>query len=162
MIATGGTICRAADALRRSPALRPLPYESQAFAALALGDDRVFADERLQVQGDTALAHQFQRALNQLQPDWEAAMARRHIGDVPAHFLGQRIRNAAKWSRQAVSTMNANVEEYIHEESRTLPGRRGATIDRQHANRSGCPTPSMTGETSAWAHAGVHRTVPRW
>ena len=48
----------------------------------------------------------------------------RHIGDVPAHFLGQRIRNAAKWSRQAVSTMNANVEEYIHEESRTLPGRR--------------------------------------
>ncbi|WP_286816423.1 ubiquinone biosynthesis accessory factor UbiJ [Marinobacter sp. UBA3607] len=94
-----------------------------AFAALALGDDRVFADERLQVQGDTALAHQFQRALNQLQPDWEAAMAR-HIGDVPAHFLGQRIRNAAKWSQQAVSTMNANVEEYIHEESRTLPGRR--------------------------------------
>ena len=48
----------------------------------------------------------------------------RHIGDVPAHFLGQRIRNAVKWSRQAASTMNANAEEYIHEESRTLPGRR--------------------------------------
>lgn len=94
-----------------------------AFAALALGDDRVFADERLHVQGDTALAHQLQRALNQLQPDWEAAMAR-HIGDVPAHFLGQRIRSAVKWSRQAVGAMNANLEEYLHEESRTLPGRR--------------------------------------
>ena len=94
-----------------------------AFAALALGDDRVFADERLTVEGDTALAHQLQRALNQLQPDWEAAMAN-HIGDVPAHFIGKRIRQAVKWSRQAFSTMNANVEEYVHEESRTLPGRR--------------------------------------
>ncbi|MCK5888268.1 MAG: SCP2 sterol-binding domain-containing protein [Alcanivorax sp.] len=94
-----------------------------AFAALALGDDRVFADERLTVEGDTALAHQLQRALNQLQPDWEAAMAN-HLGDVPAHFIGKRIRQAVKWSRQAFSTMNANVEEYVHEETRTLPGRR--------------------------------------
>ncbi|MBJ6136789.1 SCP2 domain-containing protein [Marinobacter litoralis] len=94
-----------------------------AFAALALGDDRVFADERLQVTGDTALAHQLQRAMDQLQPDWEAAMAR-HIGDVPAHLLGKSIRNAVQWSQNAFHTMNANVEEYLHEESRALPGRR--------------------------------------
>ncbi|MCG7198345.1 SCP2 sterol-binding domain-containing protein [Marinobacter pelagius] len=94
-----------------------------AFAALAVGDDRVFSDGRLDVNGDTGLAHQLQRALNQLDPDWEAAMAR-HIGDVPAHFLGKRIRNAVKWSRQAIHAMNANLEEYIHEESRALPGRR--------------------------------------
>lgn len=94
-----------------------------AFAALAMGDDRVFSDGRLDVNGDTALAHQLQRALNRLDPDWEAAMAR-HIGDVPAHFLGKRIRNAVKWSREAVDAMNANLEEYIHEESRVLPGRR--------------------------------------
>ncbi|MBR9871195.1 MAG: hypothetical protein GYB26_08655 [Gammaproteobacteria bacterium] len=94
-----------------------------AFAALALGDDRVFVDERLQVTGDTALAHQLQRALDQLQPDWEAAIAR-HIGDVPAHILGKSIRSAVQWSRNAFNTMNANVEEYLHEESRALPGRR--------------------------------------
>lgn len=94
-----------------------------AFAALATGDDRVFSDGRLSVVGDTALAHQLQRALDQLDPDWEAAIAR-HIGDVPAHFLGQRIRGAVKWSRQAFHSLNANVEEYVHEESRSLPGRR--------------------------------------
>ncbi|MEP4467438.1 ubiquinone biosynthesis accessory factor UbiJ [Marinobacter alexandrii] len=94
-----------------------------ALAALALGDDRVFSDGRLQVEGDTALAHQLQRALNQLNPDWEAAMAR-HIGDVPAHFLGQRVRGAVKWSRNAFQALNANIEEYVHEESRALPGRR--------------------------------------
>ena len=94
-----------------------------AFAALATGDDRVFSDGRLSVTGDTALAHQLQRALNRLNPDWEAAMAR-HVGDVTAHFLGQRVRGAIKWSRQAFQSLNANVEEYVHEESRTLPGRR--------------------------------------
>lgn len=94
-----------------------------AFAALATGDNRVFSDNRLHVTGDTALAHQFQRALDQLNPDWEAAMAK-HIGDVPAHFIGKRIRNAVAWSRQAFTTLNANIEEYVHEESRALPGRR--------------------------------------
>lgn len=94
-----------------------------ALAALALGDDRVFSDGRLQVHGDTGLAHQLQRALDQLKPDWEAAMAR-YTGDVPAHFIGQRIRGAVKWSRSAFQALNANIEEYVHEESRSLPGRR--------------------------------------
>ncbi|MGO1502050.1 MAG: ubiquinone biosynthesis accessory factor UbiJ [Marinobacter sp.] len=94
-----------------------------AFAALATGDNRVFTDNRLEVSGDTNLAHQFQRALDRLNPDWEAAMAR-HIGDVPAHFLGKRVRNAVSWSRQAFNSLNANIEEYVHEESRALPGRR--------------------------------------
>jgi len=46
------------------------------------------------------------------------------VGDVPAHFIGQRVRGAVRWSRQAFTSLNANVEEYIHEESRSLPGRR--------------------------------------
>lgn len=107
-----------ADAPALSITGRPM-----AFAALAMGDARVFADGRLTVDGNTALAHQLQRALSQLEPDWEAAMAR-HLGDIPAHFLGKSIRNAVYWSRNAVTTMNLNVEEYIHEESRALPGRR--------------------------------------
>lgn len=105
-----------------SPAL-VLSGRPMAFAALATGDDRVFSEGRIQVTGDTALAHQFQRAIDQLDPDWEAAMAA-HIGDVPAHFIGQRIRGAVRWSRQAFGSLNANIEEYIHEESRSLPGRR--------------------------------------
>lgn len=119
--------------VRSQPADEPalaISGRPMAFAALALGDDRVFADERLSVAGNSALAHQLQRALNQLEPDWEAAMAR-HLGDLPAHFLGNRIRSAVHWSRQAASTMSNNLEEYIHEESHALPGRREleATFD---------------------------------
>ena len=57
-----------------SPAL-VLSGRPMAFAALAIGDDRVFSEGRIQVTGDTALAHQFQRAIDQLDPDWEAALA---------------------------------------------------------------------------------------
>lgn len=126
--ATTWTLARAGDQVqvRSQPddqAVLSISGKPVAFAALALGDDRVFADERLRVAGDTALAHQLQRAMDQLEPDWEAAMAR-HIGDVPAHLLGRSIRNAVQWSRNAFNTMNANIEEYLHEESRALPGRR--------------------------------------
>ena len=105
-----------------SPALI-LSGRPMAFAALATGDDQVFKEGRIQVSGDTALAHQFQRAIDQLNPDWEAAMAA-YIGDVPAHFIGQRVRGTVRWSRRAFASLNDNLEEYIHEESRSLPGRR--------------------------------------
>ncbi|PXX93517.1 hypothetical protein DIT71_01565 [Marinobacter vulgaris] len=118
-----------------SPALI-LSGRPMAFAALATGDDQVFKEGRIQVTGDTALAHQFQRAIDQLNPDWEAAMAA-YIGDVPAHFIGQRVRGAVRWSRRAFASLNDNLEEYIHEESQSLPGRREleatfTDIDRLH------------------------------
>lgn len=93
-----------------------------AFAALAQGDDRVFSDGRLTVQGDVGSAHALQRAMADLNPDWEAALAG-HIGDIPAHFIGQRVRGALGWQRQAFRSLTASVEEYIHEESGSLPGR---------------------------------------
>jgi len=94
-----------------------------AFAALATGDDQVIHDGRLSISGNFDLALQLQHALQQLNPDWEAAIAV-HIGDIPAHFLGNRVRGALTWSRQAFQSLHANIEEYVHEESRLLPGRR--------------------------------------
>lgn len=94
-----------------------------ALAALAVGDDRAIADGRLSVEGDTGLAHQFQQALARLDPDWEAALAR-YTGDIPAHFFGRRLRGAVRWSRQAMASLTASLEEYIHEETGTLPGKR--------------------------------------
>lgn len=94
-----------------------------ALAALALGDDQAISDGRLSVEGDTGLAHQFQRALARLDPDWEAALAG-YTGDIAAHFIGRRIRGAVRWSRQAMASVTASLEEYIHEETGALPGQR--------------------------------------
>ncbi len=94
-----------------------------AFVALATGDDQVIHDGRLSISGNSDLALQLQHALQQLNPDWETAIAV-HIGDIPAHFLGSRVRGVLGWSRQAFQSLNASIEEYVHEESRLLPGRR--------------------------------------
>jgi ubiquinone biosynthesis protein UbiJ len=122
------TLQRAGERVRVSSepvdqAILELTGPPLAFAALGLGDRTVFSDGRIVIRGDTALAHQFQRALAQLDPDWEAALAE-YTGELPAHFVGQRLRAAVDWARQASSSLNANLEEYIHEESRHLPGRR--------------------------------------
>lgn len=94
-----------------------------AMAALALGDESALQDGRLTIEGDTAHAQQFQKALTQLNPDWEAALAR-YTGDITAHLAGQRLRAAVRWSRTTVRSVTDSVEEYIHEEARLLPGRR--------------------------------------
>ena len=94
-----------------------------ALAALAMGDNQAISDGRLSVEGDTGLAHQLQQALARLDPDWEAALAR-YTGDIAAHFIGQRIRGAVRWSRQAMASLTDSLEEYIHEETGALPGKR--------------------------------------
>lgn len=125
-----------------------------------MGDDRVFADERLLVDGNTALAHQLQRALSQLEPDWEAAMAR-YLGDVPAHFLGKSIRNAVHWSRNAVSTMNSNVEEYLHEESRALPGRRELEATFQDIDELSLRTERLEARLNQLDLSGSHHNTEK-
>jgi len=94
-----------------------------AFAALAMGDKTVLRDGRLALEGDVSRAHDLQQALMLLEPDWEAALSN-YTGGVIAHLIGKRVRGAVSWSRQAAASLNANVEEYIHEETRFLPGRR--------------------------------------
>ena len=93
-----------------------------ALAAFALGDPGALTEGRLNIEGEQAIASELHQALAGLNPDWEAAMAR-HLGDVPAHFLGKRLRGAIQWSRQTMASLTADLEEYIHEEARTLPGR---------------------------------------
>lgn len=93
-----------------------------AYAAAATGDRQVFTDGRISVHGDVALAHRLQRILQQLEPDWEAGLADA-IGGVPAHFLARRFRQGLRWSREARAALSRNLEEYLQEESDSLPAR---------------------------------------
>lgn len=76
----------------------------------------------IKLQGDAETAHQFQSLLSELNLDWESALAD-IIGDVPAHFFGQKIRQGASWGKQTQQSLTANIEEHLHEESRLLPNR---------------------------------------
>ncbi len=41
-------------------------------------------------------------------------------------MLARRLRDALRWSQQARASVHANVEDYLHEESGLVPGRREA------------------------------------
>lgn len=119
---TADSRCVRLQSASEIPAAVTLSGSPLAFAAVALGDDEAFRDGRLTLEGDVARAHQLQRILQQLQPDWEASLAET-IGDVPAHFLARRLRQALSWSREARSGLTRNIEEYLQEESGTVPAR---------------------------------------
>lgn len=93
-----------------------------AFAAAALGDDSVFHDGRIRLTGDVAQAQRLQRILQGLELDWEASLAE-IIGGIPAHFIARRLRQGLQWSSEARGVLARNVEEYLQEESDTLPAR---------------------------------------
>lgn len=107
-----------------------------ALAAWLLGDRDLVPQGRIRIEGDPGRTQQLQDCIGRLDPDWEAVLAKR-IGDVPAHLLGRRIREAVQWSRRANQSLLANIDEYLHEETRVLPPRteleaRGQDIDQLH------------------------------
>jgi ubiquinone biosynthesis protein UbiJ len=91
------------------------------FAARRVLPDVVAAGE-VQISGDIHLGQRFQRLLEQADIDWEEQAARA-LGDVPAHQLGNALRDLGGWSRQALHTLQQDLGEYLQEESRLLPVR---------------------------------------
>jgi len=79
-------------------------------------------DGSLDLTGDAELAGQFQRLLQLARPDVEEELSG-IVGDIAAHRLGEFARGLGRWSREARSTMGANIREYLQEESRDVPSR---------------------------------------
>lgn len=86
----------------------------------ATRQDSELAAGTVTVEGDTALAHDFKRALSGLDVDWEERLAR-VIGDPLAHQTGEQARAAGRWSARTAESMTANLREYLQEEGRLLP-----------------------------------------
>lgn len=94
-----------------------------AFARLSLGaQPGLFFSGDLSISGDVELGHRFQRALEGLDIDWEEQLSR-VVGDVAAHAVGNIVRDARTWGRQAVSTFGQDMAEYLVHERRDLAPR---------------------------------------
>lgn len=76
----------------------------------------------IKLLGNSEIAQKFQSLLSELNIDWESALAD-IVGDIPAHFIGQKIRQGANWGKETHHSLTANIEEHLHEESRLLPNR---------------------------------------
>lgn len=82
------------------------------------------------IEGDIQLGQEFQRFLKQIDVDLEEPVAQ-VFGDVIAHQLGETTRNLAAWSRESLASFEANLSEYLREETHTLPG----SFEVDHFNR---------------------------
>lgn len=75
--------------------------------------------ERVHVSGDAEIAARYRELLELARPDWEEELSRL-IGDLPARRVSLAARAALSWVRGFARSAQANVAEYLQEESRAL------------------------------------------
>ena len=96
---------------------------ASAFSRVLLGGaqtDALFSPD-IRLGGDTHLIQDLQQILRDLEVDWEHHFSA-VFGDVATHQLSQFFGKALEWTTQTRQTLIADVEEYLHEEARLLPG----------------------------------------
>jgi ubiquinone biosynthesis protein UbiJ len=91
--------------------------------------DTVVRGDAVALSGDVILARKFQTLLRYARPDFEEELSGL-VGDAAAHSIGELVRNVSQWGREAGSTLQQNVSEYLQEESRTVPSRYEAEFFR--------------------------------
>ena len=75
----------------------------------------------LAVHGDSSALITLQKALSQLEPDWEAPLVRL-FGDIGGHQLGQSLRAGGRYLRYAGGSLQRQLQDYLLYESELLPG----------------------------------------
>jgi len=94
-----------------------------ALARLATPDgDTVVRGDAVELSGDVILARKFQSLLRYARPDIEEELSGL-VGDAAAHGIGEFVRSVSQWGKEASSTLQQNVSEYLQEESRSVPSR---------------------------------------
>ena len=82
--------------------------------------EQVFSGE-VEIQGNSSLAQEFTRILKQVDVDWEEQLSR-ITGDIIAHQAGTAFRNTSNWFTRNNESARQNLQEYLQEEARLLPG----------------------------------------
>lgn len=76
----------------------------------------------VRIVGDADVAQSFRELLKLARPELEEELSR-HIGDVPAHWLGNLAKDLAGFGKRAADTLAMNIGEYLQEEGRDVPTR---------------------------------------
>ena len=76
----------------------------------------------IELSGDAEIAQTFQDLLAYGRPDLEEELSG-VLGDVAAHGIGDLARNIGRWGKSTQATVRQNIQEYLQEESRSVPSR---------------------------------------
>ena len=92
--------------------------------------ESLLRDGTVEIVGDPLIASHFRKLLRYGRPDFEEELSS-VVGDAAAHGVGEFMRGIGRWGREAGSTMQQNVGEYLQEESRAVPARHEVEVFRQ-------------------------------
>lgn len=87
------------------------------FAAAA--PDWGHSDSGVTIRGDTGLARDLQKLLQQLDPDWEAPLAQL-LGDVAGHQVAKFARAGRSWLQRAAESTAAAGQDFLRYENDAL------------------------------------------
>ena len=77
------------------------------------------SDARVHIEGDAALAQDFARLFQGLDPDWERALSDR-LGRVVGYQVAAALRGVSAWTLTTATDLEAMVGDYLREESGLL------------------------------------------
>ena len=89
-------------------------------SSIADNPDSTFSGD-VQVEGSSALAQEFTSILKHIDIDWEEQLSRL-TGDILAHQIGNNLRASSSWLGRNLDSSSLNIQEYLQEEVRVLPG----------------------------------------
>jgi ubiquinone biosynthesis protein UbiJ len=89
----------------------------------------------VKIEGDTQLAHKFQRLFEILDINLQAKLAR-FTGDAVAERLTGLMRGSRAWTQQTLTSFRLNLEEFLQEETRDLPAKAEAELLFQNIDNS--------------------------
>lgn len=85
------------------------------------GEKTLFSGD-VEIHGDVETGQLFKSILDEMEIDWEEQLSH-FTGDVIAHQLGNMARHTRKMFKQARTTLEQDIGEYLQEELRLLPAR---------------------------------------
>lgn len=99
-----------------------LEGELSAYGKLLAANDKAAAliNADLRLQGDSSLLIELEQILSQTELDWEFHLAKL-IGDLPAHFIGQKSRQGWHFLRKSQPVFMRHLQEFILEEAQLCP-----------------------------------------
>jgi ubiquinone biosynthesis protein UbiJ len=86
----------------------------------------LFKTKEIQLSGDSVRSQQIQAFMAAVNIDWEGILAT-FIGNVPAHILGNSLRNSFSWGKTLTLSLLRDAEEFIKYEVSLLPSKDIAT-----------------------------------
>ncbi len=86
------------------------------------GGARPLFEGEVVIEGDTDVGQRFRAVLEAVEIDWEELLSKA-VGDVAAHQIGNLVRDLGAWMHHTRAALEADAEEYLHEEARLLPSR---------------------------------------